>query len=49
VSASVAVEKAPCLLDDPFEDDLGFPKGGDPGGDVAQRPLGVRPLRDGRL
>ena len=37
------------LLDDPFEDDLGLAQRGDPGGDVAQRPLGLGAPRDGGL
>ena len=42
-------EQALRLLDDPVEDDLGLAQGGDPGGDVAQRPLRVGPPGDGRL
>ena len=49
---AVGAEQAPGLLDDAVEDDVGLAQGGDPGGDVAQRPLrlgaratrGLRPL-----
>ena len=46
---AVGAEQAPGLLDDPVEDDVGLAEGGDPGGDVAQGPLGVGPPGDGRL
>ena len=46
---AVRAEQPPGLLDDPVEDDLGLAQGGDPGGDVAQRPLRVGAAGDGRL
>ncbi len=46
---AVGPEQTAGLLDDPVEDDVGLAQRCDPGGDVTQRPLGVRPPGDGRL
>ena len=46
---AVAAEEALGLLDDASQDHVGLAEGGDPGRDVAQRPLGVRAPGDRRL
>ena len=43
---AVRAEQAPGLLDHAVEDDLRLAQGGDPGGDLAQRPLGLGALGD---
>ena len=46
---AVGREQALGILDDPLEDLVGVGQGGDPGGDVAQRPFGLGAAGERRL